>query len=458
MSKHFVLDSNILIHDNNAVTSFDEHHVVIPMIVLQELDKIKSQDRDCSREARASIRLIENIIGDASHEEILAGVPLNRTIVGKPDTAKLAIFPDHITDFSGSEYIQNPINDDIIINVALKMQNDGVDVVLVSNDINMRLKAKGCGLNKVESYSTDKTIDDVDLLPAGNRKLDFDFWEVFNDKVDTSVVNYRTYYHVDPTHFPEDLIINEYLFDDTGSVFLRVDRYENNKLVLEDILYDKLFNKNIWGINPKDQDQAFAVHSLMDNNIDLSILLGSAGTGKTLLTIAAALEQVFEKKLYDRIIISRSSDSQFADIGFLPGTEEQKTAPLLGGVYDSLEFLHKNDEKPQSSIEFLLDTGQLQFKALNFIRGRSFQDTILIIDEAQNLTPTMCRTILSRAGQNCKVIFLGNLAQIDNKFITPLSSGLTYVVEKTKEYEGASVVIMKNVIRSRLAAFVEDNL
>ncbi|AUS02873.1 PhoH family protein [Vibrio phage 2.275.O._10N.286.54.E11] len=458
-TKHFVLDTNILLHDPGAVTSFDEHTVVIPMVVLQELDNIKQQKtRDVCREARVAIRQIEDIVGDASHQEILAGVPIGATIPGIPDTAKLTIFPDHSTDFSMEPFIQDPINDDIIINVALKMQQDGIDVVLVSNDINMRLKAKGCGMERVESYSSDKTVDDVDLLPRGHRELEFNFWDAVGAAPKSYVDEYRIYYHVDASLFPEDTILNEYFYSEDQGVMFRVKGHdEDGLLIVEDITYQKALDKKIWGIHPKDEGQAIAVHSLLDQEQALTTLLGPAGTGKTLVTIATALEMVFEKKRYDKIIFTRSMQSQFEDIGFLPGSEAEKTMPWCGGAFDSLEFLHKNDNDPQSSVEFLLEQGKLQFRALNFIRGRSFQDTILIIDEAQNLSATQIKTILSRAGKNCKVVLLGNLAQIDNQYVSPLSSGLTYAVEKTKMYHGASVIQLEGVIRSELADFVEKN-
>ena len=458
--KHFILDTNVLLQDPQAAIMFDEHTVVIPMVVLQELDKIKSQNtRDVCREARVAIRQIEDIVGDASSDEIINGVKISDTVTGTSPDARLKIFPDHNTDFSDPAYVQNPINDDIIINSALFLQKQGTEIVLVSNDINMRLKAKGCGIERVESYSSDKTVSDVDLLPMGYRTLDFDFWNVVGDSPTSHIDDrHRLFYTLQASLFPNDLMPNEYLYDITGAVLFRVQSANKQIVVLEDITLAKAQKRKIWGIHPKNTDQSIAIHSLMDPNQDLTVLLGPAGTGKTLITLAAALECVFEKKTKDKIIFTRSMQSQFEDIGFLPGNEHEKTAPWCGGALDNLEFLHRTDAKPAESVEYLLQQGKLQFRALNFIRGRSFNDTVLVIDEAQNLTASQVKTILTRAGENCKVVLLGNLAQIDNNYITPLSSGLTYAVEKMKEYEGSSVIQLQGVVRSSLADFAEKNL
>src|SRR5574343_442443 len=201
-----------------------------------------------------------------------------------------------------------------------------------------------------------------------------------------------------------------------------------------------------------------AITSLLDPTIDLVILLGPAGTGKTLLTVAAGLDQTLEKRIYDRIIFTRSMHSQFEEIGFLPGDEKEKVAPWCGAAQDAIEFMHRNDEKPLESIKYIEDKGVLQYKALTFIRGRSFKDKFLIIDEAQNLTTTQLKTIITRAGEGTKIVLMGNLAQIDNDYVSELSSGLTYAVEKFKGWEGCSIVQLQTTVRSRLAEFAEQNL
>ena len=200
-----------------------------------------------------------------------------------------------------------------------------------------------------------------------------------------------------------------------------------------------------------------AMRSMLSTDVDLTVLLGPAGTGKSLLAIATALELTMEKRKYKRIIFTRTQDSQFDDIGFLPGTEHDKVLPWVGAAIDSLEWLYRGATDQQKAVEYILDR-YLSFKALNFIRGRSFTDTILIIDEAQNLTASQMKTILTRAGENCKIILMGNLAQIDSKYVTPVSSGLTYVTEKFRGCPFANIVQLEGVVRSRLADFSENNL
>ena len=463
MSKIYILDTNVLLNDPYSIFSFEEHTVMIPMTVLEELDNIKSRKTDVSRDARVAIRQIEDIVGDADHEEILAGVKMCQTVPGIHKDAGLSIFPDQSHKFDGDYgFLECSSPDNIIINVALYLQSQGKNAVLVSNDINMRLKAKGAGMKKVESYSSERTVTDIDLLPAGYRKFDGKFWETI-DNVDTQTIGNKVYHFVDISKVPNDLLVNEYLFDDTEDFLLRyegrtVDEQGNleNMVALQDIGLHKAESKKAWDITPKDPKQALALHSLMDKDIDLTVLVGPAGTGKTLITMAAALELVFEKAAYDRVIFSRSMQSQFEEIGFLPGNEHEKTAPWCGGAYDALEYLHKNDKDPKGSVDYLMEQNKIQFKALNFIRGRSFHNTILVIDEAQNLTCQQVKTILSRAGDNCKVVMMGNLSQIDNQYVSALSSGLTYTIDKTKEFEGSTVIHLDGIVRSRLAEWVEE--
>lgn len=458
--KTFVLDTNVVLHDPFATTAFDEHRVMLPMTVLEELDSIKGRGQDISRDARIAIRHIESIIGDAPHEDILNGVGIAEVVKGHHEDGKLAILPD--INLEGEPYLDQDVNDNKIINAALYLQSEakeGEKVVLVTNDINMRLKAKGAGVDYVEAYSSENTVADVDLLHRGYQEITEDLFDFVDDYVLQTPRGVE--YRVKEDLFEEEgkiLLVNDYIID-VNEQYARVARKEDGYIYFLWIDKEKANKRKAWGITPKDTQQALAMNALLDPEIDLTVLLGPAGTGKTLITMATALEQAVERGNYSKIIFSRSLQSQFEDIGFLPGNEHEKVSPWAGGAFDALEYMHKDDVNPQESVKHLVEDKQIiQFKALNFIRGRSFQDTILVIDEAQNLTATQMKTIISRCGENTKIILMGNLAQIDNDYVSPISSGLTYVTEKFKDWEGAVVLQLEGVVRSRLAKFAEDNL
>ena len=442
--KKYVLDTNVLISDPSSIFNFDDNQVIIPFPALEELDHIKSKGLDVSRDARLAIRNISEVIGESTYEELTKGIDLSaiRKTVIKGGTLT-------VIEYKGEVVFDLQHQDDKIIAIALQ---EGA--ILVTRDINMRLKAlsKGC---VVEDYRSDTSIKDADLIHVGHSKVQNDFWDTL------SHVEYdKETAKIPVSEFPEDckLYKNDYLYNDDGIVG-KVLNVHAGTVYLKPISEKKLMNKKLWDITPNDIYQGMVMDAITDENIDISILLGPAGTGKTFITMASALELIVEKRLYKRMIFTRSMDSQFEEIGFLPGTEYEKMAPWVGGAFDSLEQLHKKDAKgAEESIKFLMEKGYIMFKALNFIRGRSFNDTILVIDECQNLTAAQMKTILTRAGENCKVILMGNLAQIDNRFVTPTNSGLTYVAEKFKDWEGSSVIQLENIVRSRLAEFAEKTL
>lgn len=442
--KKYVLDTNVLISDPSSIFNFDENRVIIPFPALEELDHIKSKGLDVSRDARLAIRNISEVIGESTYEELQKGIDLSkiRKTVVKGGTLT-------VVEYKGDVVFDLQHQDDKIIAIALQE-----DAILVTRDINMRLKAlsKGC---VVEDYRSDTSIKDADLIHVGHSRVQNDFWESLGE------VQYdKTTAKIPVTAFPQEckLFKNDYLYNDDGIVGKVLNVHEGT-VYLQPISEKQLMNKKLWGITPNDIYQGMVMNAITDENIDISILLGPAGTGKTFITMASALELIVEKRLYKRMIFTRSMDSQFEEIGFLPGTEYEKMAPWVGGAFDSLEQLHKKDAKgAEESIKFLMEKGYIMFKALNFIRGRSFNDTILVIDECQNLTAAQMKTILTRAGDNCKVILMGNLAQIDNRFVTPTNSGLTYVAEKFKDWEGSCVVQLENIVRSRLAEFAEKTL
>lgn len=454
-NKLYVLDTNVLLHEPFAFLSFQEHQVVIPMTVLEELDHIKDRKKDVSRDARIAIRALDDVLRDASPEEMLAGVDLSG--VTKNCTGKLTIVNDHIFEDTVSG-LPGDENDHRIINTALHLQQLRVEVkvVLVTKDINMRLKAKGAGLEFVEDYRTDQLIDDISLLTSGYKKLDGDFWA--HVKECDSEQNGRDTYHTVPRSLLNEVFINEYLLDETGHFAARVVDYDEEHIKLLDLGFERIMGRSAWGIVPKNVYQAMAINSLLDPNLDLVILTGPAGCGKTLLALACALELVIERGMYDKIIVTRNTPEIAESIGFLPGTEEEKMLPWLAAITDSLEVLHKNDENPISSRNYIMEKANIQFKSINFMRGRSIQNAIVILDESQNLTASQLKTIITRCGEGTKLICSGNLAQIDSNYLTPVTSGLTYIVERFKDFQGSSTVNLNGVVRSRLASFAEENL
>lgn len=376
--KTFILDTNILLHDPFAFLSFEEHTVAIPMTVLEELDDIKDRKRDVSRDARVAIRALEHTLENASPEQLLSGVKLKRRDSGN-ELGKIRI----INDFSLSEQSGHPLpgeaNDNRIINTALYIQQvESPDItVLVTKDINMRLKAKGAGVIYVEDYRNDQLLDDIQLLTKGYAELEGDFWSHVKD-CESEAAGRDAIHRVSSSTF-SNVFVNEYLYDQAELFVGRVLDSNSEQTSILDIGYERIMSRTAWGIKPKNITQAFALHALLDTSIDMTILTGPAGCGKTLLAVAAALELVIEQGLYDKIIVTRSTPEIAESIGFLPGTEEEKMAPWLAAISDTLEVLHKDDENPKTSVQYIMDRANIQLKSVNFMRGRSIQNAIVIL-------------------------------------------------------------------------------
>jgi PhoH-like ATPase len=461
MEKLFVLDTNVLLHDPMALNAFHEHRVIIPMTVLEELDAIKDRrDKDVSREARIAIQAIDKILFNASPSAIQEGVEIPSS---RPDgnNGTLAIFADQlISHDSDAPYLDGSVhqtNDNRIINVAMHLQatHPKSYVCLVTKDINMRLKAKGSGLANVEDYRRDRVLDDIEYMAKGYEHIEGDFWQRI-ESVETRRDGALTLHSIDRAHVPH-AHVNQFLLDDKDFVG-HVRRVEENTIELVDLSRDQLMHQRIWGLKPRNMEQAMAFYLIQQPDIDMTVLTGPAGSGKTLIALAYGLHAILEERRYDKLIVARSTPPIAEDIGFLPGTEEEKMAPWLAAFDDNLEVLHGNDESPFSSIEYVKDKANIQFKSLNFMRGRSFNNAYIVIDEAQGLTQFQLKSIITRVGGNSKIVVLGNLAQIDNKYISPLTSGLTYLVEKSKHFAHAGIMHVNGIERSRLAAFAEENL
>ena len=451
-SKAYVIDTNVLIHDPTALIKFEEHQVVIPMTVLEELDKLKLSKSGVAVECRQAIRQIDEILGQSTPEQIQQGVPIPS--VGKKH-GRLSILMD--TSTQQRSMLPNDLNDNKIINslIFLQQQKPKVEIILVTKDINMRLKARGCGIES-EDYHNDQLVSDVKSLTKGFHPFKNSFWDQI-DKVQTIQETGRTLHTINRQQFNKELFINQYIVDEQGFV-ARITAIDENTVTLWDRSRDHLLQVQAWGLTPRDIYQAVALDLLLDPDIHLVNLTGSAGSGKTILALAAAIDMTVSQNRYKRIIATRSVQGLDEDIGFLPGTEAEKMEPWLGAITDNLEALHQDDESTHGSIDYILQKVPLQFKSLNYIRGRSFQKSLIIIDESQNLTPHQMKTIITRAGQGSKVVCLGNLAQIDTPYLNATSSGLAYLNERFKGFEHGGSIELQSVPRSILAEYAESHL
>lgn len=450
----YVLDTNVLIHDPNALLNFQEHHVVIPMTVLEELDNLKSGKHSVAAECRQAIRLIDALLGEATPEQVERGIPIAR---GKnPPKGRLSILMNKRIE--PLTCLPQSSNDNRIINQLMELKSRYLNspVVLVSKDINIRLKARACGI-AAEDYHTDQLVDDIGLLSKGYHPISGSFWDRVT-KVETRQGHGQTWHrvHMEEGHLPP-VHLNEFIIDDMGFVGWIKEIQPDNLLVL-DMHQEPLLHQEAWGLVPRDIHQALALYALLDPDIHLVSLSGAAGSGKTILALAAAIEQTMVSKRYRRIIATRSVQGLDEDIGFLPGTEAEKMEPWLGAITDNLEALHMDDENTHGSVDYILQKVPLQFKSLNYIRGRSFQQSLILIDECQNLTPHQMKTIITRAGNGSKVVCLGNLAQIDTPYLSATSSGLTYLTERFKDFSHGVHITLQGVPRSILAEYAEAHM
>lgn len=454
--KAYVLDTNVLIHDPNSLLNFEEHKVIIPMTVLEELDKLKSGKSSTAADCRAAIRLIDSMLGDASPDLVQRGVPIRRDDVGGVNGTLSVLMTKN--EPPKQEMLSNELNDNRIINrlMALQAADITTRVILVSKDINMRLKARACGI-AAEDYQNDQLVSDIRQLSRGYIDLPGSFWEGVK-KVDTRHEHGgRTVHVLARNLLPEILFVNQFIIDEQGFV-ARVLHVDEKQVRLLDLSRDQLMQQEVWGLKPRNIHQALALHLLLDPDVHLISLSGAAGSGKTILALAAGIDMTVEERRFNKIIATRSTPPLAEEHGFLPGTEEEKMDPWLGAISDNIEALHSSDESPQGSIEYVKHKANIQFKALNYIRGRSFQKAYILIDECQNLTPHQMKAIITRAGEGSKVVCLGNLAQIDTPYLSPTSSGLTYMTERFKGFEHGGSIQLQGVPRSILAEYAESHL
>ncbi|WDZ98059.1 PhoH family protein [Herbaspirillum sp. WKF16] len=467
VSKLFVLDTNVLMHDPTSLFRFEEHDIYLPMITLEELDNHKKGMSEVARNARQISRSLDALVSDIAEDAIDLGIPLAK--LGNKDAKGRLFFQTKLQNAALPDGLPEGKADNQILGVvrALDQQYPERPVVLVSKDINMRLKARAIGL-PAEDYFNDHVLEDTDLLYSGIQQLPDDFWNKHGKGMESWQENKHgssfTYYRVTGPYVPS-LLVNQFVFiepkNGEPSFYGQVTQINGKTAVLQ-TLRDYGHSKNsVWGITARNREQNFALNLLMNPECDFVTLLGQAGTGKTLLALAAGLAQVLETKLYNEIIVTRVTVPVGEDIGFLPGTEEEKMGPWMGAFDDNLEVLNKSDgdagEWGRAATQDLIRS-RIKIKSLNFMRGRTFVNKFLIIDEAQNLTPKQMKTLVTRAGPGTKIICLGNIAQIDTPYLTEGSSGLTYVVDRFKGWSHSGHVTLARGERSRLADHASDVL
>ncbi|WP_417550051.1 PhoH family protein [Methylophaga sp.] len=458
----FVLDTNVLMHDPTALFRFDEHDIFLPMVVLEELDRGKKGLSEVSRNVRQVSRFLDDLLEQAEdNDAINLGIPLPSVINSDvPHASGRLFFQTRQMAGELPKELPGQLADNAILAVAINLQQAQVDtnVILVSKDINLRIKATVLGIC-AEDYYNDKVLDDVDLLYRGSSELKADFWEDLN-RLESWTEDGRTFYQVEGD-VVKDWYPNQLIYSPGEERAIEaVVRNSNDTTADIELIHDyRRENHSVWGITARNREQNFALNLLMDPEIDFVTLLGQAGTGKTLLTLAAALTQCIEHKRYGEIIMTRVTVPVGEDIGFLPGTEEEKMTPWMGALMDNLEVLNKTDggDWGRQATNDLLQRW-IKIRSLNFMRGRTFLNRFIIIDEAQNLTSKQMKTLITRAGPGTKIVCLGNISQIDTPYLSETTSGLTYVVDHFKNWPHSGHITLMRGERSRLADFASENL
>jgi PhoH-like ATPase len=460
-AKLFVLDTNVLMHDPMCLFRFEEHDVFLPMIVLEELDSNKKGMTEVARNARQTSRTLDALVG-LKDSDISLGISLSGT--GHSDVGGKLFFQTKPLEYALPTSLPQGKADNQILGVvqALGKLYHERQVVLVSKDINMRVKARALGL-PAEDYQNDKTLEDGDLLYSGSLALPIDFWSKQAKTVESWQASGNTFYRIGGP-IVSSMHINQFIyFEAPGepSLYARVTEIRGKTAVFKTLKDFGHVKNAAWGVTARNREQNFALNMLMDPEIDFVTLTGTAGTGKTLLALASGLIQVLDERRYSEIIMTRATVSVGEDIGFLPGTEEEKMGPWMGALDDNLEVLAKTDtstgEWGRAATNELIRS-KIKLKSLNFMRGRTFMNKFVIIDEAQNLTPKQMKTLITRAGPGTKIICMGNLAQIDTPYLTEGSSGLTFAVDRFKAWPHGGHITLARGERSRLADYASDVL
>jgi PhoH-like ATPase len=461
----FVLDTNVLMHDPTSIFRFEEHDIYLPMVVLEELDANKKGLSEASRNVRQVSRFLDDMMRGATKEQIDQGLPLPSGYSGnhgkKASSGRLFFQTRQLGGAVLPEILPGHGADNAILAQTLQLQREdpATRVTLVSKDINLRIKGAVLGVH-VEDYYSDKTLEDSDVLYSGMGALPADFWEQHGKDMRSWKEAERTFYEVTGPAVQEwrpNLGVYENADHGIEGIVRSVD---GDTATLELTLDFRTERHNIWGVTARNREQNFALNLLMDPQIDLVTLLGPAGTGKTLLALAAGLAQTLEGNRFVEIIMTRVTIPLGEDIGFLPGTEEEKMEPWMGALMDNLEVLTQSQEGGnwgRAATNDLL-RNRIKIRSLNFMRGRTFLNRFIILDEAQNLTPKQMKALITRAGPGTKIACLGNVAQIDTPYLTETTSGITYAVNRFRGWAHSGHVTLVRGERSRLADFASDAL
>jgi PhoH-like ATPase len=462
----FVLDTNVLMHDPTAIFKFQEHDIYLPMVVLEELDAHKKGVSESARNVRQVSRFLDELMKDATKEQIDAGLPLPALGAGaKADAPAMTggrlFFQTKPQQMLLPANLPGSTNDNSILSLTLALTNEMADtqVTLVSKDINLRIKASVIGVHS-EDYYNDKALDDLDLLYTGVEALPADFWEQHSKGMQSWQEGGRAFYRLTGPRcaqwHPNQCVYSEH----EGAIEAQVRSIEGDTAVIELMQDYRSPRHTVWGINARNREQNFALNLLMDPEVDFVTILGTAGTGKTLLTLAAGLAQTLETNRFREIIMTRVTVPLGEDIGFLPGTEEEKMTPWMGALMDNLEVLTQTEEGGdwgRAATNDLL-RNRIKIRSLNFMRGRTFLNRFIIIDEAQNLSPKQMRALITRAGPGTKMVCLGNVGQIDTPYLSETTSGLTFVVDRFKGWAHSGHVTLMRGERSRLADHASELL
>lgn len=440
--KIYILDTSVLLHRPESIFSFGEHRVVIPVVVLDELDTFKRGSMQINRNARRIISMFDEL---RTRGPISDGVRLDNGGKLIVDTVDHRCIKTHLP----TGFVKNADNQILATAVGIREENDDQKVVIVSKDINMRVKAEALGLS-AEDYRADQIVEPSEMY-TGHTELRVP--QALLDKFyrEKSLTVNGEFKEEGITVYPNQFLM---LVAKESPSVTALARYDGvNIELLRDPRHD------IWGIRPLNREQRYAVEVLLDDNIPLVTLAGKAGTGKTILAIAAGLQKVVNDKVYRRLSIYRPVVPMGRDIGYLPGTEQEKLAPWMQPIYDNLEFLlNEGDKKSRgtSKLDYLVDSNVLDIRALTYIRGRSLPHQFIIVDEAQNLTPHEVKTIVTRAGHGTKLVLTGDPYQIDSPYLDATSNGLTHVVERFRDQKIAAHVTLQKGERSALAELASE--